>query len=213
MTTLNYAGVPYEEIVSVALLDELLPRITPNWSVLDIGISAGHAISPLAFAGLNVTGVDINSRALSFCHKEFERAGIKNKLTTVNMDAMQFLDTNTKKFDVVCMADFLMFFTKTKAIELVSSAYRAVKKAGLMWIVTKSTNDDLFGQVSWMTPIDTDTFQIQSGCHGLSTICFFRPGEVDKLLRDLGFNVLFSGESVNRAGGVVNTILAKKENL
>ncbi len=155
--------------------------------------------------------MDTNVAALKFCQKEFENAGIVDRLTTAYMDAMQFLDTNARKFNLVSMSDFLMFFTKTKAKALVESAYEAVETGGLVWIVTKSTNDDLYSQLEWMSPVEPDTYIIQSGCLGLSTVCFFQPGEVDEILTSLGATLLYSGESVNRVGGIVNTILAKKE--
>ncbi len=211
MTTLFYDDLPYDELVTDAMRNELLPRVKPNWSVLDLGISGGHAISPLAFAGLPITGVDTNLGALKFCQEEFGKAGIADRLTTAYMDAMQFLDTNTKKFNVVSMSDFLMFFKKTTAKSLIESAYGAVESGGLIWIVTKSTTDDLYSELSWMLPIEPDTYIIQAGCHGVSTVCFFQPGEVDEILQRLGATVLFSGESMNRVGGIVNTILARKE--
>ncbi len=210
MTTLYYAGLPFEELMSDAMQDELLPRVEAGGTVLDLGISTGHAISPLAVAGLSILGVDTNKGALKFCHQEFEKAGIADKLRTQHIDAMQFLDTNTEKFNVVSMTDFLMFFAKTKAIELIKSAYGAVKDNGQIWIVTKSTNDVLYEEVNWMQPIEEDTFLVSSGCHSYSMVCFFRPGEVDEILSNLGAEVLFSNESVNRVGGVVNTILAQK---
>lgn len=211
MTTLFYDDLPYDELVTDAMRNELLPRVKPNWSVLDLGIAGGHAISPLAFAGLPIMGVDTNLGALKLCQAEFGKAGIADRLTTVYMDAMQFLDTNTKKFDVVSMSDFLMFFTKTKAKALIESAYTAVEHEGLIWIVTKSTNDGLYSELGWMLPVEPDTYIIQAGCHGVSTVCFFRPGEVDEILTSLGATLLYSGESVNRVGGIVNTILARKE--
>ncbi len=210
MTTFIYDDLPYDELVTDAMRNELLPRVKPNSSVLDLGISRGHAIAPLAFAGLTILGVDTNVVALRFCQEEFEVAGVADKLTTVNMDALRFLNTNTAKFDVVSMSDFLMFFAKTKAIELIKLAYGAVKDNGLIWIVTKSTNDGLYYQLSWMAPEEPETYIIQAGCRGMTTVCFFRPGEVDEMLQGLGATVLFSGESMNRVGGIVNTILAKK---
>ncbi len=211
MTTFTYAGLSYEELVTKTMRTELLPRLQSDWSALDIGIAAGHAISPVAFAGLSVLGVDINARSLKFCQEEFGKAGLGDKIETVKMDAMEFLDTNTEKFDVVSMSDFLMFFAITKAIELIKSAYDAVKDDGLIWIVTKSTNDGLYSELGWMLPVEPDTYIIQAGCHGVSTVCFFRPGEVDEILTSLGATLLYSGESVNRVGGIVNTILARKE--
>ncbi len=47
MTTFIYADLPYDELVTDAMRNELLPRVKPNWSVLDLGIAGGHAISPL----------------------------------------------------------------------------------------------------------------------------------------------------------------------
>ena len=113
MTTLTYAGLPYQELVTDAMECELLPRVKTDGRVLDIGISRGHAISPLAFAGLSILGVDTNVGAQKFSHEEFDKAGFGDKLITAYMDAMQFLDTNTQKFDVVSMSDLLMFFAKT----------------------------------------------------------------------------------------------------
>ncbi len=210
MKNFIYAGVGSDEIVTDVLRDEVLPLVEPGWTVLDIGMSAGHAISPFAFKGLNIFGVDKNRGALDFSHREFETAGIGDQLTTTAMDAMQFLDTNTRLFEVVSMTDFLMFSTKTKAIEFIKSAHKATMPNGLIWIISKSANDGLYYRMSVGERVDVDTYIVQSGCGGPSTLCFFWPGEIDALLQELGAKILYSDENVNRVGSVVNTVLARK---
>ena len=211
MTTKKYAGLPYEDLVTKAMENQLLTRVQAGWKVLDLGISVGHAISPLAFAGLSILGVDKNLGALKFCRQEFDLAGIGELLTTANVDAFQFMATNTAKFNVVSMSDFLMFFTKTNAKRLIKSGYEALELGGLIWIVTKSANDDLYADVGRMRPIEPETYLIPVGCHGVSPVCFFRQGEIDDYLGSLGATVLYSSESENTVGGMVHTVLAMKE--
>ena len=206
----TYAGFEYNDLASPEMQSRLLPLLTRGQRALNLGIAAGHASSPIALTGVHLTGVDTDARTLKFCNQEFQNVGLGALLTTVHMDAMQYLDTHDEKFDLVILSDFLMFFTKTKGVELIKSAVDKVQRGGLIWIVTKSTSDPYFGHLRrYDIEIDTHTYQTFTPCHGAGVICFYEPLEINKILKDMGFEILFASETENRAEAINNTVLGQ----
>jgi 2-polyprenyl-3-methyl-5-hydroxy-6-metoxy-1,4-benzoquinol methylase len=193
------------------LFEQLLPLLVPGQTALDIGISAGHLCSPIAYAGLKITGVDIDERALNRCQELFVEANLSAP-KLVHSDAMTFLDTCVDKFDLVIMSDFLMFLAKTKGREVLRSAWSKINTGGLMWIATKSMNDHYFRYLSsFQAPIDEQTFVEYSHCHGSGPICFYSPEELKALIEDLGGEILSTDENENDRGGLSVIVLARKK--
>ena len=210
MNDFTYSGFGYNDLASPEMQSRLLPLLVRGQRALDLGISAGHASSPIALTGVHLTGVDTDENALVLCKQEFQKAGLGNKLTTVHMDAMQYLDTHSEKFDLVILSEFLMFFTRTKGVELIKSAVDKLKKGGLIWIVTKSTSDPYFGHLRrYEVEIDRNTYQTFTPCHGAGVVCFYEPLEINEVLKGICFEILFATEAENRVGAINNTVLAQ----
>jgi len=58
----------------------LIPRIDPNWRVLDIGCGPGRWTVPFAAAGANVTAVDFSPAMLEHARKNCEAAGVSSRV-------------------------------------------------------------------------------------------------------------------------------------
>lgn len=206
----TYGGFEYNDLASKEMQSHLLPVLHRGQRALNLGISAGHASSPIALNGVHITGVDIDKWALELCEEEFQKVGLGNNLATVHMDAMEYLDTCDEKFDLVILSDFLMFFTKTKGIELIKSAVSKLKKGGLIWVVTKSTSDSYYGELQgYSVEIDKLTYQTFTPCHGSGVVCFYEPLEINEILKSFGVEVSFACESMNRVGAIKNVVLGQ----
>lgn len=190
----------------------LLPRLSAGQLALDLGIGAGHLCAPIAFAGLSITGVDSSFR-LATCQENFEDAGLGEKITTVSADALEFLKTNTQKFDLVIMSEILMFMLKSEGKEAIRLAYGALNLGGHLWIITKSTNDDFHQMlIGGGTVIESESYFYSSPCGGSGIASFYYPKEIDDLLKSLGASVVYSDETVNEKAGLSHIILAQKPN-
>lgn len=208
-----FDGYQYGELGYPEMYENLLPLLVPGQTALDLGIGTGHTSSAVAFAGLMVTGVDINNWAIDECWKNYEEADLLGQLSTVVADATDYLAklSEDSKFDVVIMSDMLMFLLKTQGRSLIIEAFTVLKKGGLLWITTKSTGDYVYLEMSqWQKPVDDETFMAYSHCSGSMPFCFYFPGEIEKILEPYGAKVLFSSETENSAGGLFNIILIQK---
>ena len=209
----DFGGYAYDELGYPQMHEILIPLLVPGKKALDLGIGTGHTSSSVAFAGLSITGVDINKWAINQCWENYEDAGLEGQLSTVCADASDFMSTLAKdnQFDLVIMSDFLMFLPKKQGRSLIVEAYKALKSGGLLWITTKSTGDYFFQEMSkGQEPVDDETFMANSHCSGSMPFCFYFPGEIEKMLEPLGARVLFSSETENSAGGLFNIILIQK---
>lgn len=207
----TFDGYVYGTLGYPEMLQNLLPLLKQGQTALDLGIGTGHMCSPIAFAGLNITGVDSDQEWLTDCQEAFSEAELATQLTTVHSDALEYMQTNKASFDLVVLSDFLMFLTKTDGKEILKLAYEALNAGGYIWITTLSTNDDYFQNISqFQEPVDAETFMAYSHCHGTNPICFYFPKEIENLLTSIGSEIIFRNETENRSGGLINIILAQK---
>lgn len=205
-----YGGYSLDEITDEKMIENLFPLICAGQKALVLGISTGVACSPVAFKGLHISGVDINEYALVMCESFFAEAGLSDLLTLYHIDAIEFMQKNEEKFDLVLMTDFLMFFRKTEGKELIRQAYECLSPGGCLWIETVSTSDDYFGIISCFQEIDSETFLYSTHCMGSMPFCFYYPMEIEKLLELMGAKVVFRAEDLNVAEKVVNFVLVQK---
>lgn len=205
-----YGEYSLDEITDEKIEANLFPLIKAGQKALVLGINNGVACSPIAFQGLYITGVDINEYALVHCEDYFAEAGLSNLLTLFHADAIDFMQKNEDKYDLVLMTDFLMFFKKTEGKELIRLAYESLAPGGRVWIETTSTSDDCYGVVSCMRKIDDETFLCHTHCMGAMPFCFYHPMEIEKFFSSMGAEIIFRAEDQNMAGKVVNYVLAQK---
>lgn len=212
MNTKVYDGYDVKDLGYIQLHNALVPLISRGQKVLDLGIAGGHSSSPVAFAGAEMVGVDINSDWLNRCRQAYQDAGLGDQLTTINMDIVQYLDQAPKDhFDVVILSDVLMFFAKSKAKEILAKAMKVLKPGGLLWVTTLSASDSRYQFfLSTHEPLEEDTFMTYTHCGGASTICYFRLTDVDPLFTDLGTTLYYRDEVENERGGVFLIVLAGK---
>ncbi len=206
-----YDDIAYGDLGYPELHEHLLPLLQPSQTVLDIGFGAGHMCSPVAFANLNIVGLDHNLYGLEHALKCFKEAGLDGLLTIVNAEALGYLQENVTKYNLVMMSDFLMFQRKTDGREMMRLAYDAVQPSGYIWITALSTGDAFYGaMIETQESIDEDTFLSYSPCGGAGPVCFYHPLEIEYFLQSLGAKIVFQTETMNSAGGMVNIILAQK---
>lgn len=211
MKNKTYDGYAFGELGYPEMLENLLPLIQPGQTALDLGIGTGHMCSPIAFAGLSITGVDNNRQRLSYCLDAFAEAGLGQQITTVDSDALEYVRANCVNYDLVILSDFLMFLTKTDGKEILRFAYNALHPNGYLWITTMSTSDSFYASMSQsQDPIDAETFMAYSHCAGSNPMCFYFPMEIEKYLESMGAKIVFQAEAPNSSDGMFNIVLAQK---
>lgn len=86
--------------IDVYLIDQLLKgRINTGSKILDAGCGSGRNIHYLIENGINVTGVDANSEAISFLRKQYPQ--IKDQFTHSTLEKF----SSTLRFDfIICNA-------------------------------------------------------------------------------------------------------------
>lgn len=206
-----YDGYEYGELGYPEMHQNLLPLLESGDSALDLGFGTGHTCSPIAFAGLTIDGVDRNGYWLEEAREAFIDAGLNDLLTTYELDALEFLQKNTKTYNLVTMSDFLMFLPKTKGKKVIELAFGALKKDGYIWIATMSTSDEYYPYMTRsQSPIDDETYMSYSPCGSSGLICFYFPLEIDAFLESMGGKVIFSKEVESDSSAMVNIVLVQK---
>ena len=81
----------------------LLQQINSSLTVLDLGCGLGEKSLILAQKAKRVTGIDYNKSHIDFAQKTF----IKPNLNFLNIDAFEFLKTDTQGFDVLILSHIL----------------------------------------------------------------------------------------------------------
>lgn len=210
MSNILYGGYSLDEITDKKMDEYLFPLIKAGQKALVLGIGNGVSTIPIALIGIHITGVDNSDFAIELSNYLFAEADMSDLLTAVRKDAIEFMQNNEEKFDLVIMTDFLMFFKKTDGKELIRQTYDCLSPGGYMWIETVSTSDDLHGAISCLKKIDEDTYLSYSHCMGYKPLCFYHPMEIEKYLKSMGAVIIFRTETENIAEKVVNLVFAQK---
>lgn len=109
----------------------LLVHMTKAQSILEIGTAIGYSTIWLARAaertGGHVTTIDLNKDRLGRSIKYFERAGLQERITTLEGDARKILPTLDSKFDFV-----FIDAAKGEYLEYLSHIYPLIAPEGLL---------------------------------------------------------------------------------
>ena len=104
-----------------------------NLNVLDIGCGDGSKTLPLVEGGNNIDFVDLNKISLS---------SIKNNknINTYNVDAIKFLESTNKSYDVIFCIDVIEHIEKENQLRFIDLLIDRLKFKGVLLLQTINNN-------------------------------------------------------------------------
>ncbi len=81
----------------------ILPNISKNDIILDLGCHEGDMSFIISEQAKEVIGIDYNKNAIEIAKQKYK----KNNLTFIHGEALEFLKTNKKKFDILILSHIL----------------------------------------------------------------------------------------------------------
>ena len=199
----KYASSYQEQYMSVDLykasLDEFCKNIQKkDASILDVGCGPGNVTQYLIKQrpDFNISGVDIAPNMISLAKKN-------NPLTNFKvMDALDIKQLNKKYNGIVC-AFLFPYLSKEKAIELIRSAVKLLKKDGLLYI---STMEDLNTNSKFQGASQDKNDQLFINYHEM--------GYLTDTLKEHGLDIILSTQQeFHQKDGTITTdliLIAKK---
>jgi 16S rRNA (guanine1207-N2)-methyltransferase len=138
-------------------------QIEPGMKVLDMGCGVGTVSLAAAFAAENVTvmALDSNPRAIQCTQRSAELNGLTNITAILDCEGHS---ASTGDFDLV-LANPPYFSNYAIAELFLDTAYRALKKGGLVHVVTKTPNWFLERMPLWFVDIQ----EIEAGDYRVLT--------------------------------------------
>ncbi|WP_406660696.1 class I SAM-dependent methyltransferase [Methanolobus sp. ZRKC3] len=144
--TNTWANIEGKNIPATIKLDPIIYEYTfSGCRILDIGCSAGNCSIPLALHGFSVTGIDINSEALSMAKSSSISQNCPQTPLFAQSDAthLPFADNS---FDIAVMQAFLTtIVSKEDRSKIIKEACRVLKPQGHLYLAD-------FGQ-TWYSKI------------------------------------------------------------
>ncbi len=121
---------PGGKIMTDWLLD--MANITENKTILEVACNMGTTLIQIATQyGVNVTGVDMNEKALNRAIENVSNAGLENKITLLTGDARN-LPFDDESFDIIINEAMLTMLSDTDKQKAINEYYRVLKKGGIL---------------------------------------------------------------------------------
>lgn len=134
----------FEEMATVYDLNygKILPPVSSNPKILDIGCGMGHFLYYCNQKGYkDFIGIDISKEAVEYCKEH-----ITNNVELIE-DLNQFLSKNPCIYDVVVMNDVIEHIPKKDILEILKQIRKALKENGLIIIKTNNSANILGSQM------------------------------------------------------------------
>ncbi|MBT4584396.1 MAG: class I SAM-dependent methyltransferase [Phycisphaerae bacterium] len=154
--------MPMEEELSKAQIKEVLSLLGDSPKrVLDIGCGNGRLLVPIALAGHDITGIDIDPEAISSCAAVCADADIDAKLIDGNV--FELLPTNDP-FDVIicCGNTFMLFADIHQGVQLLQICRESLHDDGI--VIIDDIPRDLWPEIAegrWCNGVnDENTLQL-----------------------------------------------------
>jgi SAM-dependent methyltransferase len=129
----DWRFIDYKPAIAEILPSNLLPYLYKGQAVLDIGCNIGSASSFLANQGLNVLGVDINSKAIKIARKRVKSESLNASVRFMTVDIAK--EQCLGAFDVVLMIRLLTCFPSLESWQLLlKRAFSQLKDGGIIYI-------------------------------------------------------------------------------
>ena len=168
----------------------LLKSYPKNVSVLEIGCGRGFFLEFLQNEGYeNLYGIDISEEQIKIASSK--------KLNVEVADALQYLQTNKNRFDIIIALDFIEHFNKDEIITIVEGVFEHLNGGGIFIIHTPNGQAIASGKLVY-------------GDLTHSTI--FTPNSAQQILRYAGFDEISFYETaplIKNVKGTIRLILWK----
>jgi 2-polyprenyl-3-methyl-5-hydroxy-6-metoxy-1,4-benzoquinol methylase len=144
----------------------IINRYNKSSSILELGCGPGYLLQYLETKGFNnCQGIDISPEQIEIAKsKGYE---------VLQGDAIEFLKTTQKTFDIIFAFDFIEHFTKDELIELTSLIYKNLNSGGVFIIRTPNGQGIFSGTIIY---------------GDLTHQTIFTPNSLIQLLSQAGFN-------------------------
>ena len=161
---------------------------------LEMGCGAGPNLIWLAQKGIRVSGIDISSQAVELCQKNFEHAGLSNKVEQIvegSVDDVPFPDAS---FDGIFESCVFQHLDKTTREKTFAEVRRLLKPGGLFVGYMLDAGHTVFQKRQKdQDPNDPGTLVLREGgsniyLTNIGVSHFFRKEEYNELLK--GFSVI-----------------------
>jgi SAM-dependent methyltransferase len=117
-----------------------------GWPILEIGCGTGRVLVPLAKAGFEVTGVDVDPGMLERAQERVERAGLGGKIRLVEEDARRLDLYQHFALGIVALNSFLHFTSDDDQVDVLRSAWRHLQPDGLLVLDLPNPEPALLGE-------------------------------------------------------------------
>lgn len=104
-----------------------------NKEVLELGCGYGYTAFLFSKKAKSVIGVDIDNEAIEKARSNYRNI---SNLNFIREDALNFLQKNSTKFDVIALFEFIEHINATKQKELIKKIHDALKPEGQLFLST-----------------------------------------------------------------------------
>ena len=115
--------------------------------VLEIGCGTGRVLVPLAEAGFQVTGVDVDPRMLARARERVARVCLGDRVTLVEADARTLSLYEHFALAIIPLNSFLHFTSDDDQLECLRAIRRHLRRGGLAVVDLPSPDAALLGEV------------------------------------------------------------------
>lgn len=115
--------------------------------VLEIGCGTGRVLVPLAKAGFEVTGVDIDPRMLARARDRVARSGVGDRAKLVEADARTLNLYEHFALAIVALNSFLHFTSDDDQTDALKAIRRHLRRGGLLALDLPNPDPALLGEV------------------------------------------------------------------
>lgn len=102
--------------------------------LLDIGCGVGRLALRASQCGFQVTGVDIERRAIKLARREAQELGLVEHCRFIHGDILKLKNLVHQRFDVIVCSEVIEHVSNPKA--MVDSSFKLLKKEGLLILTT-----------------------------------------------------------------------------
>ncbi|MEE2819305.1 MAG: class I SAM-dependent methyltransferase [Planctomycetota bacterium] len=149
--------LPMEEAQSQLQIKAILALLSDSpKEIIDVGCGDGRLLLPIAVAGHRVTGIDIDTDAVSVCARKLAEADLD--ATLIDGDVLDVIsDCEQADAILICGQTLMLFADMDEAIELLFRCKERLSENGL--VVIDDLPNDLWGELTqgrWMEGINEE---------------------------------------------------------